>query len=107
MLTGHGRVKSKRPEAGEFLVPGVQHTITENVFPGIQLQQLYAFQDLCGFFQAVCGVVLTESKCLVLKHLKTKQLRLLYHCALVHICALKGCTSVFFCVSASLVAMRY
>lgn len=62
MLTGHGRVKGKRPEAGEFLVPGFQDTIAENVLPGIQLQELYAFQDLCCFFQAVCGVVLTESE---------------------------------------------
>lgn len=61
MLTGHGRVKCERPEAGEFLVPGFQHAITENVLPGIELQQLYAFQDLCGLFQTVCRVVLTES----------------------------------------------
>lgn len=57
-LTGHGGVESKRPEAGEFFASGLLHAVAEDILPGVELQQLYALQDLCRLFQTVCGVFL-------------------------------------------------
>ena len=41
-LTGYGCVKSEGLQAGELFAPGPLHTVTEDVFPGVQLQQLNA-----------------------------------------------------------------
>lgn len=41
-LTGYGRVKSEGLQAGELLAPGLLHTVTKDVFPGVKLQQLDA-----------------------------------------------------------------
>lgn len=52
-LTGHGCVEGKSPEAGELFASGFLHTVTEDILPGIQLQQLNAFQDLRGLLQPI------------------------------------------------------
>lgn len=41
-LTGHGCVEGEGPQAGELFASGLLHTVTEDVLPGVQLQQLYA-----------------------------------------------------------------
>lgn len=57
-LTGHGCVEAKGPEAGELFSSGLLHAVTEDILPGVQLQQLNAFQDLWGLLQAIRGVFL-------------------------------------------------
>lgn len=47
-LTGNRCVKSKGLQAGELFAPGLLHTVTEDVLPGVQLQQLDAAQQLIG-----------------------------------------------------------
>lgn len=42
--TGYGRVKGKGLQADELFAPGLLHTVTENAFPGVQLEQLDASQ---------------------------------------------------------------
>ena len=59
-LTGHGGVEGECAQAGELLAAGVLHAVTEDVLPGVELQQLNALQDLCGFLQALRGVILRE-----------------------------------------------
>ncbi len=41
-LTGHGCVESKGLEAGQLFASGLLHTVTEDILPGVQLQQLDA-----------------------------------------------------------------
>ena len=41
-LTGHGSVESEGLEAGELFASGLLHAVTEDVLPGVQLQQLDA-----------------------------------------------------------------
>lgn len=57
-LTGYGCIKSEGLQAGEFFAPGLLHTVTEDVFPGIQLQQLDAPQQLIGLLQTFTRVFL-------------------------------------------------
>lgn len=45
-LTGHGGVEGEGPEAGELFASGFLHAVAEDVLPGVQFQQLNAFQDL-------------------------------------------------------------
>ena len=47
-LTGYGCVKSEGLQAGELLAPGLLHAVTEDAFPGVQLQQLDAPQQFIG-----------------------------------------------------------
>lgn len=57
-LTGHGCVEGEGPEAGELFASGFLHAVTEDVLPGVQLQQLNTFQDLGGLLQAIGRVLL-------------------------------------------------
>lgn len=49
-LTGHGCVEGKGSEACELFASGLLHTVTEDILPGVQLQQLNAFQNLRSLF---------------------------------------------------------
>lgn len=57
-LTGYGSVKSEGLQAGELFAPCLLHTFTEDVLPGVQLQQLDAAQQLIGLLQALTGIFL-------------------------------------------------
>lgn len=57
-LTGYGCVESESLQAGELLAPGLLHTVTEDVLPGVQLQQLDAPQQLISLLQTLAGVLL-------------------------------------------------
>lgn len=57
-LTRYRCVKSKGLQAGELFAPGLLHTVTENVLPGVQLQQLDAAQQLIGLLQSLTGIFL-------------------------------------------------
>jgi len=57
-FTGYGRVQSEGPQAGELFAPVLLHAGTEDVFPGVQLQQLDAAQQLVGLLQTFTGVFL-------------------------------------------------
>lgn len=46
VFTGYGCVKSEGLQAGELFASGLLHTVTKDVFPGVQLQQLDAPQQL-------------------------------------------------------------
>lgn len=48
ILTGYGCVKSEGLQAGELFAPGLLHAVTEDVLPGVELQQLDAPQQLVG-----------------------------------------------------------
>lgn len=47
-LTGYGCVQSEGLQAGELFAPGLLHAVTEDVLPGVELQQLDASQQLVG-----------------------------------------------------------
>lgn len=57
-LTGYGRVESKSLQAGELLAPGLLHAVTEDVLPGVQLQQFDTPQQLISLLQTLTGVLL-------------------------------------------------
>lgn len=57
-LTGYGCVESKSLQAGEFFATGFLHAVTEDVLPGVQLQQLDAPQQLISLLQPLTGVLL-------------------------------------------------
>lgn len=61
LLTGHGCVESEGLEAGELFASGLLHAVTEDVLPGVELQQLDALQDLRGLLQTIRGVLLKET----------------------------------------------
>ena len=66
-FTRHGGVEGEGAEAGELFAPGIFYTVTEDVLPGVQLQQLDPLQNLCGFLQTFRRLVLSEEGDALLK----------------------------------------
>ena len=57
-LTGDGGVQGEGLQAAQLLAAGLLHAVTEDVLPGVELQQLDAAQQLVGLLQTLAGVVL-------------------------------------------------